>query len=360
MNLTADQAKAIDMAVRSLTNKRPLFRLAGYAGTGKTTVARMIVERVPGAAVCAFTGKAACRLREKGLPDATTIHRTIYNYDSDEQVFHLKPEVDCAYFLIDEGSMVSRELWADLQRFRKPIVLLGDPGQLEPVGGDPKLMEDHDVCLNEIHRQEEGSGIVDFATDIRLGRAMHNVGFAMENPNYSDVKIEYSRASLEDLLSAGIVICGFNRTRMRINQLIRKHRGYTIGTINPGEQIIVLKNNHELGVFNGQILTVQAIVDEADELAILIAAVTDDKEVLHLPCWRAQFGADKLQWDPDAQHYVFADYGYCVTCHRSQGSEWDRVTVIDEQCRRLWEPARWRYTAITRAAKHLNYYFTEN
>jgi exodeoxyribonuclease-5 len=77
-----------------------------------------------------------------------------------------------------------------------------------------------------------------------------------------------------------------------------------------------------------------------------------------LKLYNQQFGRAKApQFREVPKGAVAADYGYCITAHKSQGSEWDNVLVIDEQCPNIWDPVRWRYTAITRAAKKLKYYF---
>lgn len=342
---------AVERAIEAIEDGDKLFRIGGYAGTGKTTIARHIVEKNKGAMVCAFTGKAAYRLRQKGLSIAQTIHRTIYNYDPGSHKFHRKNSIDGKYFLIDEGSMISAALWKDITHFSKPVILLGDPGQLEPVGKDPNLMKDPDVVLDKIHRQAEGSGIISFATDIRLGDYPYN-----KTVYYTNVEIiKNNPPSKEDVMWADIVICGFNKTRHKINKWYRQLKGHD-GFVNEGEQVICLKNNMELGVFNGQILTVTGPPKTNGEL--FTAPCEDNGTRLNLTFLKLAFGKtiknDKLK---DTRNAVVADYGYAITCHKSQGSEWDKVVVIDQQCPRAWEPARWRYTAITRAAKELRYYF---
>lgn len=345
VEVSQQQGQAITQAVDAVKAGKPLYRIGGYAGTGKTTVAKYIVEEVEDAMVCAFTGKAACRLREKGLPQAITIHRTIYYFDPSSGKFHLKPEVDGKYFLIDEGSMISLPIWNDLQTFNLPIILLGDPGQLEPIGNDPKLMHDPDIVLNQIHRQAEGCGIIQFATDIRLDRQLYQ--------NYLDCQIYRGQKPLvKDIKWADIIICGYNRTRLVINRLIRQINGFT-GLLNKDEKIIVLKNNPAVGVFNGQILTVKEVIS-SNKLITKAICSTDDGIDLTLPLVTAQFGSNPIKSTDRVN--VYADYGYCITCHKSQGSEWDKVLVIDEQCD-AWEAKRWRYTAITRAAREVRYFF---
>ncbi len=345
--LSDEQEKAVNMALDAIKADEMLFKIGGYAGTGKTTVAKSIVDYFGRVICCAFTGKAAYRLREKGLANTSTIHRAIYRYDASTMSFKLKNDEDIegSYFLIDEGSMISGELWRDLNSFGKPLILLGDPGQLAPIGSDPALMREPDVVLHRIHRQAAGSGIIQFATNIRLN--IHK-----QYMDYSNVDIVRERGpSDSDLFWADIILCGYNGTRHHLNKTVRRLRGLH-GLLCVGEKIIVVSNNYDFGVFNGQILTVQSIKEQTREQTIALCS-TDDGVILELPLLNDVFGG-KIKPFYDAS-VVMADYGYCITCHKSQGSEWDNVIVIDEQCQK-WDATRWRYTAITRAAENLKYF----
>jgi exodeoxyribonuclease-5 len=122
-----------------------------------------------------------------------------------------------------------------------------------------------------------------------------------------------------------------------------------------GEQIIILRNNPVLGVFNGQILTVEQITGSTK--TIIKAVCTDGENSFTLPLLTQQFGHNPINMQGGCREIAIADYGYCITVHKSQGSEWDNVLVIDEQYPKLWDAKRWRYTAITRASKSLRYYF---
>ena len=352
ITLTDEQQAVVDLAISAVRVNR-LFKIGGYAGTGKTTVAKYIAEHIPGCMPCSFTGKAAYRLKQKGMNDARTIHSTIYHYDHTSESFLLKShnELDGGWFLIDESSMISEDLWYDLNSFGYPILLLGDPGQLEPVGADPRLMHECDVVLQQIHRQVEGNDIIRFATSIRLDKPGWSLLFGRDG---GDVKAYRGpKANVADLKWADIVICALNNTRFRINETYRKIHGYK-GLINAGEKIIVLRNNSEFGVYNGQILTVIE-AEEPKKDTVRCLCEDDDGKEHTLPLFVEQFNQKTLNIHYDDM--VLADYGYCITCHKSQGSEWEKVLVIDEQMPRLWDPARWRYTAITRASKELRYYF---
>ncbi len=365
--LTTEQQLAVDSACACLKTEEPLYRIGGYAGTGKTTVAKFITKDNSGCMPCAFTGKAALRLREKGLHDSRTIHSIIYEYNQEEEIFELRDDVDGDWFLIDEGSMISTILWCDIQTFNKPIIVLGDPGQLEPVGDDPNLMKEPDIVLQEIQRQAKESSIIQFATDIRLGLNYFNNIYKQEEVEL----FKKERFPLvEDLLWADIIICGYNRTRNNINLKIRNSKEHK-GLLCKGERIIILQNNRNKGVFNGQLLTVDTF--NVMKTISKVKCIDDFGESYNLTLVNAQFGAGKniqhkeikdlidrkevgYHWK-DLQNLVLADYGYAITCHKSQGSEWNKVVVIDEQCPKLWEASRWRYTAITRAAKQLKFFF---
>lgn len=365
--LTEYQDEAVKNAILHIDDVLPgdnngdlTYKIGGYAGTGKTTIARHIVQDCPGAMVCAFTGKAAYRLRQKGLPQAQTIHRTIYNYNPGLNKFVLKEKEELdGYFLIDEGSMISKELWDDIIKFELPVILLGDPGQLEPIGKDPNLMKDPDIVLDHIHRQAAGSGIIQFATNIRKGEhAWQNPSFygdGAQGDGSVDI-IHGGRPRIENALEADIILCGRNATRHRINKWYRELKGYDAKWhFCPGEKIIILKNNMELGIFNGQILT----VTEAAQKSEFVYEVDCYDEIAGYDGLKVFTGYFGQKVNHEAMRTIrgmaVADWAYCITCHKSQGSEWDNVIVIDQQCS-MWSAKRWRYTAITRAARTLKYF----
>ena len=138
-----EQAAAIDKVGRWLKAGEPqVFRLFGYAGVGKTTLARHVAEGAAGeAAFAAFTGKAALVMRAKGCAGASTIHALIYRASEGAEgapTFTLNedgPASRAGLIVIDECSMVDAELARDLLSFGKPILVLGDPFQLPPVKG---------------------------------------------------------------------------------------------------------------------------------------------------------------------------------------------------------------------------------
>jgi exodeoxyribonuclease V len=155
------QEAALKAVARWLNRGEPqIFRLFGYAGTGKTTLAKKIAGDVEGeVAFGAFTGKAALVLRAKGCAEARTIHSLIYRAtetETGEPSFVLNEDSTVArskLVIIDECSMVDAELGRDLLSFGVPILVLGDPGQLPPVkGGGFFTGTDPDIMLTEVHR----------------------------------------------------------------------------------------------------------------------------------------------------------------------------------------------------------------
>lgn len=207
-----------------------IFRLFGYAGTGKTTLARYFAEHVDGdVQFAAFTGKAAQVLRSRGATNARTIHSLIYRPRGEEEVedevtgrtsisptFSLNrqsPIAKAAMVIIDECSMVDEALGRDLMSFGTPILVLGDPGQLPPISGGGFFTEhEPDHLLTEIHRQARDNPIIQLALDVREGREI-------SHGDYGAAKV-ISKAEVDQdlVLSADQVLVGTNRTRRRYNQ----------------------------------------------------------------------------------------------------------------------------------------------
>ena len=134
MKLTEEQ-KSIIRNILKFDKK--IYKIGGYAGTGKSTLIRHLIYALPNFAVCAFTGKAASVLRKREIENAQTIHSLIYKAHKDEKnnvYFTLASSIDCDGIIVDEASMVSEEIYKDLIYFNKPVIFVGDHGQLEPVG----------------------------------------------------------------------------------------------------------------------------------------------------------------------------------------------------------------------------------
>src|SRR5687767_8784707 len=188
----------------------PVFRLFGYAGTGKTTLARHIAEGVEGEVkYAAFTGKAALVMRNKGCDDASTIHSLIYRAREtrDEQpTFELwddAPASKASLIVIDECSMVDAELGRDLLSFGCPLLVLGDPAQLPPIQGAGFFTNaEPDAMLTEVHRQAVDDPIIRLSMDIREGRDL-DVGVYGETQVVTRQTLDPSRVLDADQVLVG-------------------------------------------------------------------------------------------------------------------------------------------------------------
>ena len=339
-----------------LTEKKTL-RIGGFAGTGKTSSLREVVDRLRSQRihVAAPTGKAAIVLTQAGVP-ATTIHSHIYYPYEDEKgvvKFQLRQELPDDLIIVDEASMVNRAIYDDLMSFDKPVLFVGDMGQLEPVGKDPHLMRDPDLKLVTVHRQALESDIIRFSMEIRKGKKPGDF-----RPQKDDVYIGSLSDALEYMVPEHQIICGFNKTRAEMNKLIREEVLDFEGKVCVGDRLICLQNNRTFNIFNGQSFEVQEILKRHDNV-IWVRGVEDTGANKELPISEQQLGKPKLLTEEEEEtsqfDLVYMDYGYAISCHKAQGSQFDSVLVYEQIATRLWQPKRWRYTAITRAANQLTY-----
>jgi len=336
------------------------YYLAGFAGTGKSTVAGLILNDLNVSSVTAtFTGKAAHVLRRKGVA-AQTIHSLIYEPvpDSNPVRFRLAEESDlwdADLLVVDEVSMVDDEIANDLRAFKKKILVLGDPGQLPPIhGAGAFTRRQPDFFLTEIHRQAAESPILRAATAAREGRplALGTWG-ALTIARYSD------EAALEGAAAGDQLICGVHRVRWNLTRKIRAGRGveHSHDPVD-GERVICTRNNRELGLFNGALGDVvgPAEVTHTGEQLRFRVQMEDTAFPQKLLVSRREF-REHYQGKQPPERYSKQidqfDFGMVLTAHKSQGSEWDNVIVIDDSASFREDSARWLYTAISRASKKL-------
>ncbi len=392
MKLSAHQNKAVDAVKQWMDHgQQPFFYLAGSAGTGKTVLANHLAKQENDTVLfAAFTGKAASVLRSKGCPGATTIHSLIYTSrgKSELKVKQLEKELlglvttgtekeknelrrlikvekdnllkphftlntdsvvkTASLLIIDECSMIDMKIGEDLLSFGTKILVLGDPGQLPPVYGAGFFTSHQpDFLLTEIHRQAEGNPIIAMATQVRNKNKLA-IG------DYGDSKvINVSDLTPELILDADQLLVGRNATRTQSNNRVRQLLERDLSKPEVGDRTVCLRNDHDLGLMNGALWNIDKIGhQDEDEIYMNISPELKDSLPITVQSHMHHFQGrgDQLEWWEKKEAQEF-DYGYALTVHKSQGSQWDHVVVFDESS--CFRGARWLwlYTAITRAAK---------
>lgn len=351
-----------------------VFTLGGFAGTGKSTLIGYLADQMRIAfdiniAFCAFSGKASLVMKNKislGAKDyCGTIHSLIYSLRGKDketrELYFERNDCDLDYDLIivDEASMVNEYIYNDLKSFGIPILAVGDHGQLPPVKGAFNLMKDPDIKLEKIMRQAEGNPIIKLSMMAREGLEIpfdewnSILGYAKKCRNFDFNQHDFSDAN-------SIIICGSNQYRLRYNNFARDRLGHVTKKPNEGEQVICLMNDRNKMIFNGMIGTVLECKDYDDFRYDAIIHFPGYKNPTECLMWKDQF-LQKYTLDVEdlpedvAKGINQFDYAYCITAHKSQGSEWANVIIIDQYMPWLSENdrRRWLYTAITRAKERL-------
>lgn len=360
MDWSAQQEKALRAVADWIADKSApqLFRLFGYAGTGKTTLARHIAGDVEGdVQFGAYTGKAALVLRNKGCGEARTIHSMIYrpkDLDSEEPSFVLNedsPASKASLIVIDECSMVDEELGRDLLSFGKKVLVLGDPAQLPPVKGGGFFTEQPpDVMLTEVHRQAADNPIIRLSMQVRAGERLtigDHGAMRMVSRNAIDAEL---------VTKADQVLVGLNKTRRAYNKRLRELLGFKETMPEVGEKLVCLRNDKTKGLLNGAVFRVSKAsgLRRARFRMLLTADEAPGVKPIRVGVLPAFFEGteESLPYAQRRESDEF-DFGYALTVHKAQGSQWDDVVLFDESWAFRENRERWLYTGVTRAAKTL-------
>ena len=387
MELTAKQKEGLEIAIRRYKEQKPYTCIAGYAGTGKSTLINFIIDALgvdKNNEVCyvAFTGKAATVLRAKGCPNATTAHRLLYyarpKADGSGFIFVKKSKTEFAHLkviVVDEVSMLPKDMWELLLTRGVYILATGDPGQLPPVDkdSDNHVLDNPHVFLDEIMRQAQDSEIIRLSMWVREGQDIAD--FPCKNEQVMIVSEKDLNTGMYSW--ADQILCATNAKRKEINCTVRNIKGYGFEPC-VGDKVIGLtnhwgfcSNSGEWDLTNGSIGTITHM----------------DKKDVYFPPWICKepvthlYTTVSIDDDPtDTFDYIPIDYkyltqsvpaltsyqqaqlrkrkregpydfsyAYAITTHKAQGSEWDKVLVFEERWPTGEEHARWLYTAITRA-----------
>ncbi|AFK66673.1 Dda-like helicase [Colwellia phage 9A] len=337
--------------------------VGGYAGTGKSTLLAICLPKLKNSdgsdvrvSYCAYTGKAANVLMMKKLA-ASTIHSLIYNAIPDGKggfifILKSKEEVDCEIIVVDEASMIPKDMQVDLESLGISILYTGDHGQLPPVQGFGNVMADPIFKLETPHRFALESGIITVATMFRKRERVKKGIYG----KYGDTEVVGKAAinDIEMLSSASIVICYSNHRRASLNERIREYRGYDGIMPSVGEKLICTKNNKNTRMFNGLIVTVKSI-ELIDKVYLMDVEDESGKVHLSIKACTEYFKGDPHPKIFGETFFDLFEFAYAITGHKSQGSQWDHVVVIQEDMYRenLDIKRRWIYTTTTRAAKRL-------
>ena len=389
MILTKKQEEGLKTAVSRHRAGEKYTVIAGYAGTGKSTLVRYIIDALnieeDRVCYCAFTGKAAEVLKKKGNKNVATLHRLLYEHiPRPAGGFFRKPKpfIDYDVIVVDEVSMAPKSLMELLFKHKVYVICLGDPFQLPPIDKDEDnhLLNDPHIFLDEIMRQEEDSEIIQLTMKIRNQEPIDYF-------NGNEVKIiPYSDLNTGVLQWGDQILTATNAKRQAINNQMRALQGRT-GEPVDGDKIICLRNywddsslngdaliNGTIGILQNSFQTwremprfVQSDIRKFDVLVgdLVIPETNDIYQMTEMDrqmiitgekcCgWQLSYKLGKLR--PKYGNLVpkeFA-YAYAITIWKAQGSEWDKVVVLEEKFPYDKEThARAMYTAATRASQKL-------
>lgn len=381
ISLSIIQENTIDKILDWLgsSSKSQYITLGGYAGTGKTTLLGHLTKRLHKEnpklriAFCSYTGKATRVLNRKlsetkALDDKDyigTIHRLIYKaiVDDNDNIIGWEsiPEEDFEYDLIivDEASMVTEDIWKDLLSYNRPILAVGDHGQLPPINSNFNLMANPLIRLEEIYRQERDNPIINVS---EIARKYGSLPF--EEFSSTVKKLKKNDCDAQELLTNvfenfnndTMVLCGYNRTRINLNKAIRSLH---FESSNPqvGDRVICLKNNRKMDIFNGMTGTLLDITRSGtDEFPYYDSEISLDFE--DFPFYGKisleQFNSPELV-ERKIEDLNYFDYGYALTVHKAQGSQSKKVVLFEERFSKMDDDTfrRWLYTAVTRAEEEL-------
>lgn len=387
MELTRKQEEGLRIAIDRYNHNEPYTVIAGYAGTGKSTLINFIIAALEvnpedEVAYITFTGKASEVLREKGCPNAMTAHKLLYySKQMPNGKFFYRPrpslEKDYKVIVVDEVSMLPKDMWDLLLTHGIYVIACGDPFQIPPIdkNQDNGILNNPHIFLDEVMRQAKESDIICLSMDIREGKKI--------NPFRGNDTQVFSKKELCDGMYfwADQILVSTNRSRHDINSYIRDDLGRGFEPeIN--DKVICLRNCWDTlsekqcdPLINGSIGTISAMHMESIDYIIMGQKVTapvlvtdlitsnDEYKNLHIDYTalttgekffnpRQEYIIRKNKQNPELP--IEFNFGYAITGHRAQGSQWNKVLVLEESFPfdRI-EHARWLYTTVTRAAEKL-------
>ncbi len=350
-------------------DRNPLI-LDANGGSGKSTLIRCVssyLKEYVTHTVTAFTGRACSQIAKNGISNVHTSHsimkKPVTDFEGnlisweDRTKDEILSTVGQAV-IVDEGSMFPCDMYTMLMNLGIPIIIVGDTGQLESIEPTStqgfsamEVEEGKKITLSRNFRQEQGSAIADLCMHLRDNnsiprRKAHDLKMVLKSQVF---KLRYH---IDNQFDA--IICGTNKTRKKMNDLIRHARGFNNETPEQGEIVICKRNDivNNIKINNGELYRVEGSFNDDEVGTYYLTGIDNDKKItVRVPneTWITEQTDRKLKGKP-VQKFAF---GYAMTCHAAQGSQFDNLLYIDEDVSFFLNQQKFRYTAVSRAAKSL-------
>ena len=388
MKLTNEQEQALKIILEKYKNHEKYVTICGYAGVGKSTLVRFAIEALDvdqdRVTYACYTGKAAEVLRRKGNKNAMTLHKLLY--DSIPRPgggFFRKPKMSLDYdiVVVDEISLAPKSMLDMLLKHKVFCIFIGDNFQLPQIDKNEAhdYLEHPDIFLSTVMRQATESEIIQLTMKIRNGES---IPFTEGN---EVMVVPKKKLVTGHLLWADSIICATNATRHGLNKQMRELLGFE-GELCEGEKVIFKANYWEDcnsegdSLVNGSIGTAINIhesfimipnyikndrhriptimCDFIPETGSSYSSISIDKDFLMNECycvdWKVSYRLGKLRNKIGDILPKKATYGYAITGHAAQGSQFPKVLVIEESFPfNREEHKRWLYTCCTRPEEKL-------
>lgn len=364
-DFSAGQRAARDALISWYRNGSREFRLHGFAGTGKTSIVRSVIDELGVPVVFAApTNRAARVLRDAGCKPAQTIHKLIYEppretideLGNTRPLWRLASGIPTApVIVVDEASMVGGQVYRDLLRAAPwRVIAMGDPMQLPPYGESASpFMDRADALLTEVHRQAPDSPILSAAACLRDARIpLDQIVTWMR-------QVFVPAATLPDQS-----IVWRNKARWGLIANRRAWAGKPVGEPVPGDRVVVLANDHTRGLLNGDqgivvwveredaAWSLQVVMPDTDET---ITVLTPDVAFLNEDGEKAALGLIRSEARQREHPHTAVTFADAVTCQRAQGGQWAHVEIAElNRIPNELDRRKWLYTAVTRAQQTLS------